>query len=252
MPAASIDLNADLGEGFGPWRMGDDEALLGIVSSANVACGFHAGDPLTMARVCASAAAKGTRVGAHVSWRDLEGFGRRDMQLSPEQLHAELVNQIGALVAHARVAGTTVTYVKAHGMLYNRAHADAVTADAIVRAVADVDPALVVLTQPGSAVVGLAAAAGLTIAAEGFADRAYLPTGQLMPRSRAGSMLGVEEAVAQAVRLATEQTVGTQDGPIPMAVATICLHGDSPDAVALARRIRTELEAAGTAIRPFT
>jgi UPF0271 protein len=250
--SASIDLNADLGEGFGPWRMGDDDALLGIVSSANVACGFHAGDPLTMARVCASAAANGVRVGAHVCWRDLEGFGRRDLQVAPDQLHAELVNQIGALVAHARVAGTAVTYVKPHGMLYNRAFADRDTADAIVRAVADVDRSLVVLTQPGSAVLELARAAGLPVAAEGFADRAYLPTGQLMPRSRAGSMLGVDAAVAQAVRLAEDRTVATEDGDLPMDVATICLHGDSPDAVDLARRIRAALEAGGTAIRPFT
>ena len=247
----SIDLNADLGEGFGPWRMGDDDALLGIVSSANVACGFHAGDPVTMARVCASAAARGTRVGAHVCWRDLEGFGRRDVQVPADQLHAELVNQIGALVAHARVAGIAVGYVKAHGMLHHRAFADPETADVIVRAVADVDRTLVVLNQPGSAVLEQAGAAGLAVAAEGFADRAYLPSGQLVPRSRAGSMLDVEEAVAQAMRLATERTVGTADGPIAMAVDSICVHGDSPDAVALARRIRAELEAAGTAIRPF-
>ena len=235
-----MDLNADLGEGFGSWRMGDDAALLDIVTSANVACGFHAGDASTMARVCAQAAERAVAIGAHVSWRDLEGFGRRNIDIAPSQVTDELVYQIGALAAVARVAGTTVTYVKPHGALYNRCFHDAEMSAAIATAITLVDPNLVLLAQPGSQLLAAAIAAGLPMATEAFADRAYLPTGQLMPRSQAGALLDHDTAVAQAVRFGRS---GEAD--------SLCLHGDSPGAVALARSIRSALAANGVSVARF-
>ena len=235
-----MDLNADLGEGFGPWRMGDDNALLDIVTSANIACGFHAGDPSTMARVCAAAAKRNVAVGAHVSWRDLEGFGRRDIDVAPRQVGDEVVYQIGALMAVAAAAGTSVRYVKPHGALYNRCFSDTAMAEAVARAVRAVDSGLMMLAQPGSQLLACAKAAGLRTAREAFADRGYLPTGQLVARSQPGALLGEEAAVAQAVRF------GASGG-----YESICLHGDNPDAVALARRIRSALESADIELRPF-
>jgi len=232
--------------------MGDDDALLDIVTSANVACGFHAGDPATMARVSAQAAGRNVHIGAHVSWRDLEGFGRRDLQIDPAQVRVEVIAQLGSLRAIARTVSADITYVKAHGALYNRCFHDDAMADALVDAVASFDASLVLLGQPGAVVLRSAARAGIAVATEGFADRAYLSTGQLVPRSQSGAVLDEDAAVWQALQLATGHKVSTIDGEIELRVESLCVHGDNPHAVALARRIRAELLTAGVALRPFT
>jgi UPF0271 protein len=238
-----VDLNADLGEGFGAWRLGDDEALLAVVTSANVACGFHAGDPSTMRRVCAAAAARGVAIGAQVGYRDLAGFGRRHIDYDPDELRDDLLYQLGALDAFARLAGSRVGYVKPHGALYNTAVRDERQAGAVVAAVAGYDASLPVLGLPGSALLRLAADAGLRPVEEGFADRRYRADGTLTPRTEPDALLtGTGEVVAQALRLAT----GT--GP----VASLCLHGDTPGAVALARAVRAALNGAGVALAPFS
>src|SRR4051812_1869775 len=199
-----MDLNADLGEGFGAWRLGDDSALLGIVTSANVACGFHAGDPSTMRRVCAGAAGRGVAVGAQGGDRDLAGFGRRRIDYDPAELRDDVLSQLAALDGFARVAGTRVRYVKPHGALYNPAAVDDVQAGAVVDAVRDYDATLPVLCQPGSVLAAAAASAGLTVVGEGFADRRYRPDGRLTPRSSPGAVLhDPGDVVAQAVRMAT-------------------------------------------------
>jgi 5-oxoprolinase (ATP-hydrolysing) subunit A len=248
-----MDLNADLGEGFGAWRLGDDDALLEIVTSANVACGFHAGDPGTMRRVCAAAAARGVAVGAQVGYRDLAGFGRRRIDYTFADLRDDVLYQIGALDGFCRVAGTSVRYVKPHGALYNTAAVDEAQAAAVVAAVRDYDPALPVLCQPGSVLAQLAAGSGLAVVGEGFADRGYRADGTLVPRSAAGALVVAEEAVVRrAVRLATEGTVEAVDGTVvPAPVASICLHGDTPGAAALARAVRAGLAEAGVALAPF-
>lgn len=236
-----MDLNADLGEGLGIWRLGDDTALLSIVSSANVACGFHGGDPVTMRRVCELAAERGVAVGAQVGYRDLHGFGRRRIDYEPAELRDDLIYQIGALDAFCRVAGTQVRYVKPHGALYNTAAVDERQAGAIVASIVDYDAGLPVLCLPGSVLARRAADAGVRVVAEGYADRAYRPDGTLVPRSEPGAVLtDPDEAVAQAVRLATTGTV-----------ESICLHGDTPGAVALARRVREALVAANIPVAPF-
>jgi UPF0271 protein len=237
-----VDLNADLGEGFGAWRLGDDEALLDIVTSANVACGFHAGDPSTMRRVCAAAAERGVAIGAQVGYRDLAGFGRRRIDYDPDELRDDLLYQIGALDAFARLAGSRVSYVKPHGALYNTAVREEGQAGAVVAAVAAFDRSLPVLGLPGSALLRLADGAGLRPVEEGFADRRYRPDGTLAPRTEPGALLtGAEEVVAQALRLAT----GTGR------VASLCLHGDTPGAVTLAGAVRAALEAEGVRLAPF-
>ena len=248
-----IDLNADLGEGFGAWRLTDDDALLGVVTSANVACGFHAGDPVTMRRVCALAAGRGVAVGAQVSYRDLAGFGRRAMAVPAEELCAEVVYQIGALQACAAAAGTRVRYVKPHGALYNTAADDAEQAGAVAAAVAAVDASLPLLGLPDSALAEAAARAGLPFVAEGFADRAYLPTGRLVPRTQPGAVHADPfMSVAQAVSLARSGAVTATDGStLHLPVASVCVHGDSPGAVMLARNIRQTLEDAGAELAPF-
>lgn len=236
-----MDLNADLGEGLGIWRLGDDAALLSIVSSANVACGFHGGDPVTMRRVCELAAERGVAVGAQVGYRDLHGFGRRRIDYEPAELRDDLIYQIGALDAFCRVAGTQVRYVKPHGALYNTAAVDERQAGAIVASIVDYDAGLPVLCLPGSVLARRAADAGVRVVAEGYADRAYRPDGTLVPRSEPGAVLtDPDEAVAQAVRLATTGTV-----------ESICLHGDTPGAVALARRVREALVSANIPVAPF-
>ncbi|HET9517442.1 MAG TPA: 5-oxoprolinase subunit PxpA [Actinoplanes sp.] len=244
-----MDLNADLGEGFGAWRLGDDEALLDVVTSANVACGFHAGDPATMRRVCASAAARGVAVGAQVGYRDLAGFGRRRIDYDLAELRDDVLYQIAALAGFCQVAGTRVRYVKPHGALYNTAAVDTGQASAVVAAVRDYDPALPVLCQPSSQLARVAAQAGLTVVAEGFADRGYRADGTLVPRSQPGALLvDTDAVVAQAVRMSTAGQVVAVDGTVvPCAVASICLHGDTPDAVHLARAVR----AAVGAVAPF-
>ena len=237
-----MDLNADLGEGFGAWRLGDDEALLDVVTSANVACGFHAGDPSTMRRVCAAASARGVAIGAQVGYRDLAGFGRRRIDYDPDELRDDLLYQIGALDAFARLAGSRVGYVKPHGALYNTAVRDERQAGAVVAAVAGYDASLPVLGLPGSALLRLAAEAGLRPVEEGFADRRYCPDGTLTPRTEPDALLtGTGEVVAQALRLAT----GTGR------VASLCLHGDTPGAVTLARAVRAALEDADVPLAPF-
>jgi UPF0271 protein len=239
----AIDLNADLGEGFGSWRLGDDDALLDVVTSANVACGFHAGDPSLMHRVCLAAASRGVAVGAQVGYRDLAGFGRRRIDYDPDELRDDILYQIGALEAFCRVAGTSVRYVKPHGALYNTAAVDSGQASAVVAAVRAYDPGLPVLCQPGSVLARLAAADGLIAVAEGFADRGYRADGTLVPRSAPGAVIHDPSAVvARAVRMAVEHTVVAVDGTVvPCPVRSICVHGDTPGAVELAGRVRAAL-----------
>ena len=248
-----IDLNADLGEGFGAWRLTDDEALLDLVTSANVACGFHAGDPVTMRRVCGWAAERGVAVGAQVSYRDLAGFGRRPMAVPAEELSAEIVYQIGALQACAAAAGTRVRYVKPHGALYNTAADDAEQAGAIAAAVAGVDASLPLLGLPGSALADAADAAGLRFVAEGFADRAYLPTGRLVPRTEPGAVhADPSVSLAQAVSLARFGAATATDGTmLHLPVESVCVHGDDPRAVLLAADIRRTLTDARVTLAPF-
>jgi UPF0271 protein len=222
-----------------------------VVSSANVACGFHAGDAKTMARVCGWAAERSVTVGAHVSWRDLEGFGRRNLDIAPADVSDEVLYQIGALTALAEREGTKVSYVKPHGALYNRCFSDEEMAGAVVEAVAAADAALIILGQPGSALLAVAAGRGLGIAREAFADRAYQPSGKLVPRSEGGSVLSRHEAVAQAVSITSQGTVDTVDGPLSLVADSICVHGDTPDALALAADIRAALESVGLSVAAF-
>lgn len=243
-----MDLNADLGEGFGIWRLGDDLGLLHVVTSANVACGFHAGDPSTMRRVCAAAAERGVAVGAQVGYRDLAGFGRRRIDYDPGELRDDIVYQIGALSAFGRVR-----YIKPHGALYNTAAVDSDQAGAVVDAVRSYDATLPVLCQPGSVLARLAAAAGLRVVGEGFADRAYRPDGRLVPRGEPAAVVYDPEAVvAAAVRMAVAGQVIAVDGTVlSQPIESLCLHGDTPGAVNLARRVRTALTAAGVVLAPF-
>ncbi|NEA86381.1 LamB/YcsF family protein [Streptomyces sp. SID7958] len=248
-----IDLNADLGEGFGRWRLTDDEQLLSVVTSANVACGFHAGDPVTMRRVCDLAAARGVRIGAQVAYRDLAGFGRRAMDVPPAELAAEVAYQIGALEVFARAAGSRVSYVKPHGALYNRVVHDQEQAEAVVDGVLLADPALPVLGLPGSRLLEVAAKAGLPAVTEAFADRAYTDEGTLVPRHVPGAVVADPSAVAaRSVDLARSGRVEALSGrPIEVRARSLCLHGDTDGAVALARLVRGRLEAAGLRLEAF-
>ncbi len=247
-----VDLNADLGESYGSWGMGDDEALLDVVTSANVACGFHAGDPVTMLRTCRAAAARGVTVGAHPSYPDLVGFGRRRMELSDDELTAAVVYQLGALDACCRAAGTRLAYVKPHGALYHEVLSNAGSAKAFVAGVVHVAP-LAVLGQAGSELLGAARKAGLRTAAEVFADRGYLADGRLVPRGEPGAIVDDPEAVAaRVVEMVTERSVTAVDGTsVPLLVDSVCLHSDTPGAVALARRVREALVNAGAEIGAF-
>jgi UPF0271 protein len=253
MTTATIDLNSDLGEGFGVWRLGDDDALLDVVSSANAACGFHAGDPSIMRRVCTRAAERGVAVGAQVGYHDLAGFGRRYIDVPPDVLTDDVLYQLGALDAFCRAAGDRVRYVKPHGALYNRAVRDEAHAAAVVRAVVDYDATLPLLGLPGSALLRLGAAAGLSCVPEAFADRAYTPQGTLQPRSQPGAVLhDADTVVARAVRMVVEQRVTAVDGSeVPVAARSLCVHGDTPGAVDLAGRIRRALEDAGVGVAAF-
>ncbi|MEU6480154.1 5-oxoprolinase subunit PxpA [Streptomyces sp. NPDC047017] len=249
----SIDLNADLGEGFGRWRLTDDERLLSVVTSANVACGFHAGDAVTMRRVCELAAARGVRIGAQVSYRDLAGFGRRAMDVPSAELAAEVAYQIGALEVFARAAGTRVSYVKPHGALYNRAVHDEEQAAAVVEGVLLADAGLPVLGLPGSRLLELAARAGLPAVTEAFADRAYTDEGTLVPRGRDGAVVtDADTVVERSVGLARSGTVAAHSGTlIEVRARSLCLHGDTPGAVELARRVRERLVASGVRVESF-
>ncbi len=248
-----IDLNADLGESYGAWSMGDDEALLAVVTSASIACGFHAGDPLTMARTVASAAARGVAVGAHISYRDRHGFGRRFIDVAPDELRAEVVYQLGALAGACRAAGTRLRYVKPHGALYHAITTNAGQAAAVVSALASFDPGLPLLGLPDTIATRLAAAAGLTTVSEAFADRAYTATGGLVPRDQPGAVLHDPAAVAaRVVDLVTTGTVATADGGrVAVRAESVCVHGDSPNAVAMAVAVRSALLAAGVEPEPF-
>jgi UPF0271 protein len=236
-----VDLNADLGESYGQWILGDDASLLPLITSANVACGFHAGDPLTLRRTVELAVEHGVVIGAQVSYPDLVGFGRRRMDVEPAELEADVLYQLSALDGISRVAGASVRYVKPHGALYHRALVDEPQARAVVAAVAAYSTDLAVVTMAGSALAAAATAAGLRVVAEGFADRAYTAEGSLVQRGQPGAVLTDEAAVAaQAVRL-----VDT------LAVQTVCLHGDTPGAVSFARAVRAALAAADVTIRSF-
>jgi 5-oxoprolinase (ATP-hydrolysing) subunit A len=244
-----VDINCDLGEGFGPWRLGDDLALLSVVTSANVACGFHAGDPLIMRRTCAAAVERGVVIGAQVSYRDLAGFGRRSMDVPAEELTAEVLYQLAALDGIARTEGGAVRYVKPHGALYNRIVHDPVQAGAVVAAIAAYDPSLPLLTLPSSVARDVAVGAGLAVVGECFADRAYTASGTLVSRREAGSVISdVGEVVARAVRMAEDRVVVAIDGTeVRIDARSICVHGDTPGAVELARAVRSAL---GT-VAPF-
>ena len=250
---AGIDLNADLGEGFGVWQLGDDDAMLGIVTSANVACGFHAGDPAGLLRVCRSAAERGVRIGAQVSYRDLAGFGRRFIDIAAEDLVADVVYQIGALQAIAAASGTTVSYVKPHGALYNTIVTDREQAAAVAEAVHLVDATLPVLGMAGSAFFDEANRRGLRTVAEAFADRAYRPDGRLVSRREPGAVLQDPAAIAERVAtMVTSGQVTAIDGSrIKVSVESVCVHGDSPGAVQIATAVRDRLKAAGADVRAF-
>jgi UPF0271 protein len=248
-----VDLNSDLGEGFGQWTLGDDDALLDVVTSANVACGFHASDPLIMQRVCARAVEAGVAIGAQVGYRDLPGFGRRFIDMEPEALTADVVYQIGALEAFAKVAGSRVRYVKPHGALYNAIVHHEEQAAAVVAAVVAYDPTLPVLGLPGSAWLRLAAEAGLTVVHEAFADRAYTPQGTLVSRRLPGAVLhDPAEIAARCVAMAAgEPILDVEGAELTLQPGSICVHGDTPGAVEIARKVREALTTAGVTLAPF-
>jgi UPF0271 protein len=236
-----VDLNADLGEGYGVWRLADDAALLSVVTSGNVACGFHAGDPPTIDRVVRAAVRRGVVIGAQVSYPDLAGFGRRAMELDPDDLTACVLYQIGALDGFACAAGARVRYVKPHGALYHRCLTDPDQARAVITALSRYRPDLAVLTMADGALAAAAADAGLRVVAEGFADRGYLPSGRLVPRGTPGALISdPRQAAAQALRLAGEGLV-----------ESLCVHSDTPGAVAVAGAVRAALDGAGVTVQAF-
>jgi len=247
---ARIDLNCDMGEGFGAWRMGDDLEILDYVTSANVACGFHAGDPATMHRTVEAALAKGVAVGAHPGLPDLQGFGRRTMALTPREAYDIVVYQVGALAGFARALGGALGHVKAHGALYNMAARDFQLSEAIAQAVRDVDRELVLFGLAGSETIRAAQSVGLRVAGEVFADRTYQDDGSLTPRSRPDAMIeDVETAVDQVKRMVNEGVVRSTSGnDVRVQADTLCIHGDQPGALAFVKRIRAELERDGTVV----
>ena len=248
-----IDLNSDLGESYGQWRLGDDEAMLDIVTSANIACGFHAGDALTLQETCRLAAERGVVVGAQVGYNHLAGFGRWHIDMPSPELTADVIYQIGALDGLCRVAGTSVSYVKPHGALYNTAAVDRRQAEAVVEAVLAYDAGLPLMGLAGSVLLDTAREAGLRTVAEAFADRAYTPEGRLVSRREPGAVLHEPDLVAdRMVRLVTEGRVEAVDGTdVEVRADSVCVHGDSPGAVAMARAVRESLERAGARIAPF-
>lgn len=247
---ASIDLNADLGESFGNWTLGDDAAMLAVVSSANVACGFHAGDPDTIRRTCRQAVARGVRIGAQVGYPDLPGFGRRFIDMAPSDLTSAVIYQTGALTALAASVGGTVDYVKPHGALYNTIVSHEGQAAAVVAALTALGGRLPLMGLPTALATDLARRAGLPVITEAFADRAYLPDGSLAPRSMSGAVLHDSAAIAErAVRMVTDHSVVAVDGSVLEIVPeSLCLHGDTPGAVAHADAVRAALVGAGVAI----
>ena len=253
MASTPINLNADLGESFGAWTMGDDPALLKIVNSANIACGFHAGDPTVMQQTVRLALAQGVSIGAHPSYPDLQGFGRRVMQMSSQDMQAMLLYQIGALQAIAAAEGGRVSHVKPHGALNNVACADKEVAATVVRAIQQLDPSLMLLAPAHSALASAAETAGLPVRYEVFADRAYLDDGQLMPRARPGAVLHDAQAcVDHVLRMVQAQAIVTAtQRQLPCRIDSICVHGDGPEAVATARAVRQALETAGYTLQPL-
>lgn len=243
----SIDLNADLGESFGAWRMGDDAGVMPWITSANIACGFHAGDALTMRRTVALCIEHGVAIGAHPSLPDLQGFGRREMRVSPDEVYAQTLYQIGALHAIARASGGHLHHVKPHGALYNMAARDAGLADAIAAAVRDFDPMLILVGLAGSALVEAGRCAGIPVLREGFCDRRYRNDGSLAPRTEAGAVIDdPDAAVAQALSIATSgEAVATDGSKVQVAADTLCVHGDRPGAAGFAKALRRALEQAG-------
>ena len=247
--APRIDLNADVGESFGPWAMGADEALIPLVTSVNVACGAHAGDPATILETVAFAARHGVAVGAHPGYPDLAGFGRRDLEMSAADLRASLIVQIGTVMAAARVAGVPVRHVKPHGALYNRAARDPGLAAVVAEAIAALDPALVLVGLAGSDSLEAGRTAGLTVLAEAFADRRYEPDGSLRPRTLPDALLAPADAAAQAVSIVRDGRVTASDGSsVRLGAGTLCVHGDSPGAVEIAGAVREALAAAGVVV----
>jgi UPF0271 protein len=248
----TIDLNADVGESFGAWRLGDDESLMASVSSANIACGVHAGDPSVIRRTLALARQHGVAAGAHPGYPDLAGFGRREMALSPEEVTDLVLYQVAALAGMAAAEGLRLTHVKPHGALYNKAARDQPTAAAIARAIALVDRRLVLFGLSGSALVDAGRREGLRVAAEAFADRGYEANGRLRARELPGALVtDPADVVTRALRLIEHQTVSAVDGStIAVAADTICVHGDTPGAAELARRLRAGLEARGVRLAP--
>ncbi|TPP04616.1 LamB/YcsF family protein [Rhizobium glycinendophyticum] len=249
----AIDLNSDLGESYGAWAMGDDEAMLSIVSSANVACGFHAGDPLGIWKTVKAAAEKGVSIGAHVSYPDRVGFGRRDMDVTSAELTADVIYQIGAIKGVAAAAGVTVGYVKPHGALYNRIAHDPKQGQAVIDGIKAIDRSLVLMGLAGAPILELAQKSGLKTVAEAFADRAYTPGGELVSRRETGSVLHDTDLIARRMlQLAQEGTLEAIDGStIKVDAQSICVHGDSPGAVAIAQEIRRAFEADGITVRSF-
>ena len=249
-----MDLNADLGEGFGAWAAGDDDSLLELVTSANVACGFHAGDPTIMRALCVDAAARRVAIGAHVAYRDPAGFGRRFVDYGAPELADIVLYQVAALDGIARSAGTAVRYVKPHGALYNTALHDRVQAGAVVAAIRSYSRNMAVLCQPDTELSRCAEAAGLRVVAEAFVDRAYLPSGGLVPRREPGVVLiDPDEVAERALRMAVDGEVVAVDGTrVPLKPESLCVHGDTPGAVAIADAVRTSLTAAGVRLEPFS
>lgn len=248
-----MDLNSDLGESFGAWTMGDDAAMLDIVSSANVACGFHAGDATGILSTLKAAKARGVVVGAHVAYRDLSGFGRRNMDVASSDLVADVIYQIGALQGLAAAAGTRVQYVKPHGALYNTIAQDKRQAADVINAIKAIDPSLVLMALAGAPLIGWARDAGLTVVSEAFADRGYTPQGALVSRREPGAVLHDEALIAQRMlTLVREGVIEAVDGSLVRVEAdSICVHGDSPGAVAIARNIRQRFEQEGVQIASF-
>lgn len=239
----SIDLNSDLGESFGTWKLGDDDAMLAVVTSANVACGFHAGDPRTILDTCRAAADGAVRIGAQVGYRDLAGFGRRFIDIEPADLTADVLYQMGALDGLAQAAGSAIAYVKPHGALYNAIVSHREQAQAVVDAVRTYDPTLPVLGLPGSVFLHVARGAGLRTVAEAFADRAYTPSGELVSRRIDGAVLSDPSTVAERVlRLVRDGVVEAIDGStVSIDAESVCVHGDSPGALEMARAVRNTL-----------
>ncbi|WP_120966222.1 5-oxoprolinase subunit PxpA [Comamonas sp. lk] len=248
-----MDLNSDLGESFGAWSMGDDAAMLDIVSSANVACGFHAGDAAGILSTLKAAKARNVVVGAHVAYRDLAGFGRRNMDVASSDLVADVIYQIGALQGLAAAAGTSVKYVKPHGALYNTIAQDKRQATDVINAIKAIDPSLVLMALAGAPLIDWARDAGLTVVAEAFADRGYTPQGALVSRREPGAVLHDEALIAQRMlTLAREGRIEAVDGSMVHVQAdSICVHGDSPGAVAIARALRQRFEQEGVQITSF-